>query len=44
MYWTELISKQLDDGNYGCGIFVDIQKGFHTVEHDIFLNKVEQWC
>lgn len=23
IYLTELIKKQMDDGNYGCGIFID---------------------
>ena len=30
---TENIRKALDDGNLGCGVFVDLQKGFHTVDH-----------
>ena len=32
---TEDIRKNLDEGNIGCGIFVDLQKAFDTVEHDI---------
>ena len=31
----EDIRKNLDKGNIGCGIFVDLQKAFGTVEHDI---------
>ena len=34
MHLTELIRKQLDDGNYG-GIFVDIQKAPDTVDYDV---------
>ena len=34
---TENIRKNLDEGNIGCGIFVDLQKAFDTVEHDILL-------
>ena len=34
-YLTELIKKQLDDGNYDCGIFIDLQRAFDTVDHDI---------
>ena len=34
---TENISKTLDDGNIGCGAFVDLQKAFDTVDHQILL-------
>ena len=30
---TENIRKALDDGNIGCGVFVDLQKAFDTVDH-----------
>ena len=33
--------KQLDYDNYCCGIFVDFQTLFHTVDHNIFLKKLE---
>ena len=29
---TENIRKALDDGKIGCGIFVDLQKAFDTVD------------
>ena len=32
---TEDIRKNVDKGNIGCGIFVDLQKAFDAVEHDI---------
>ena len=32
---AENIRKNLDEGNIGCGTFVDLQKAFDTVEHDI---------
>ena len=32
---TENIRKALDDGNIGCGAFVDLQKAFDTVDHQI---------
>ena len=36
---TEIIRKNLDEGNIGCGIFVDLQKAFDNVEHDTFFVK-----
>ena len=39
---TESIWKNLDEGNIGCRIFVDLQKAFGTVQHDIFL--IKTWC
>ena len=29
---TENIRKALDDGSIGCGVFVDLQKAFDTVD------------
>ena len=38
---TELIKNTLDNKRYGCGIFIDIQKAFDTVNHQIFLATLE---
>ena len=38
---TEHIRRLLDDGEFVCGIFVDLEKAFDTVHHDILCNKLE---
>ena len=43
IYITENIRKALDDGNLGCGIFVDLQKAFCTVDHQILLAKLNHY-
>ena len=34
---TNLIRKALDGGKFECGVFIDLQKVFDTVDHDILL-------
>ena len=40
---TENIRKALDDGNIGCGDFVDLQKVFDTVDYQILLAKLNHY-
>ena len=37
---TEAIRKALDEKSFACGVFVDLQKAFDTVNHDILLTKL----
>ena len=39
--YTENIRPALDEGYIGCGIFVDFEKAFVTVDHEILLSKLE---
>ena len=40
---TESIMKALDEGNFACGIFVDLEKAFDTVNHNIFFKKLDHY-
>ena len=37
---TEKIRKALDSGNHVCSVFIDLQKAFDTVDHDILFSKL----
>ena len=36
---TEMIRNALVKGSFACCVFIDLQKPFHTVNHDIHLSK-----
>ena len=40
---TEEIKESIDNGKYGCGIFIDLKKAFDTVNQKILLTKLEHY-
>ena len=40
---TEKIRQAYDSGNFACGVFVDLQQAFDTVNNDIPLKKLEYY-
>ena len=40
---TEDIRQALDNNSFACGIFIDLQNAFDTVDHNILLKKLEQY-
>ena len=40
---VERIRKSLDNGELACGVFVDLQKAFDTVDHQILISKLDHY-
>ena len=40
---TEQIREALDKGKFSCGVFIDLQKAFDTVDHEILLQKLKHY-
>ena len=38
-----MIREALDNSSFACGIFIDLQKAFDTVDHEILLIKLEHY-
>ena len=40
---TEKIRDALDKGSLACGVVIDLQKAFDTVDHEILLDKLKSY-
>ena len=41
IHLTETIKEALDQGKYGCSVFVDLQNPFDTVDQNILIGKLK---
>ena len=40
---TETIKKTIDNGQFGCGTFMDLKKAFDTVNHSVLLKQLDHY-
>ena len=40
---TDYITKAMDKGLYSIGLFLDVSKAFHSINHEILLFKLEHY-
>ena len=40
---TEDIRQAIDNNRFSCGVFIDLQKAFDTVDHKILIKKLEYY-
>ena len=43
IHLTDKITEQIDKVNFACGIFIDFQKAFDTVDHQILIQKLNYY-
>ena len=43
IHLTDKVGKQLDSGNFAGGIFVDLHEAFDIADHDILIQKLNQY-